>query len=218
MKKFCKFLLIGLILTVGCSTESDDNSPTETSNHAPVIRSISANPASVGRQQTSEITCVATDADGDSLSYYWRSTAGTISDDDDEKINWHAPNSDGQFWVGVTVSDGQEVDIDSLQLNVTVPNEPPAQPWDPEPPDNEYNIGRPVTLRWKCSDIDNDPILYDLYFGTEPYSISVLVRDLSEKHYVLSNLTSGVNYYWRVDARDDQGNTTIGTQWHFRTQ
>ncbi len=220
MKPLVILLFVGLFLTLGCSEDSNDSGPTGVSNNAPVIRSISSNPVNVGRQQYAQITCVATDSDGDSLTYFWRATSGSIGSHSVHAaiVNWCAPNTDGNYWVGVTVSDGREVDADSLELTVSAPNGPPAVPWDPIPRDGSPNIDRPVTLTWKCSDIDGDPILYDLNFGTNHSTISVIQRDLDTASYVLSNLNSDVWYYWQVVARDDHGNTVYGPIWSFWTR
>jgi len=217
MKTLVILLFVGLFLTLGCSEDSDDSGATGVSNNAPVIRSISSNPVNVGRQQYAQITCVATDSDGDSLTYFWQATSGSISGDD-ATVSWRAPNTDGNYWVAVIVSDGREVDADSLELTVSAPNEPPADPWDPSPRSGADNVDRPVTLTWKCSDIDGDPILYDLYFGTNDTRMSVIQRDLDTASYVLSNLNSNVRYYWRVVARDDHGNTVYGPTWSFWTR
>jgi hypothetical protein len=216
MKQFVLVLLLMMLVVFGCSKDDDDSSPTGVTNNAPTIRSITSNPVNVGRQQSAYITCVATDSDGDSLTYFWRATSGSISGDD-ETIRWSAPSIDGNYWVAVTVSDGREVAIDSLELTVSAPNEPPARPWDPIPRDRDL-VCRPVNLTWKCSDIDGDPILYDLYFGTSSGSTSVIQRDLDTTSYVLNNLCSESWYYWKVNSSDNQGNTSFGQVWSFGTE
>ncbi len=219
MKLFRIFILVGIILFIGCSEDSDSNNPTGTTNHAPEIRSLTANNTDVGRQETTSITCVATDSDGDSLTYFWRASSGSIGGYDQAGATeqWRAPNTNGNYWITVTVSDGREVDIDSLELTVIPPNEPPAAPWDPTPPNGSVDNDRPVTLTWKCSDVDGDPITYDIYFGTSNPS-SIIARDLDTTLYILDDLSTGALYYWRIVARDDHGNTVQGPSWYFRTQ
>ncbi len=218
--KFLFIIVLGIILFVGCSGDSDSNNPTGTSNQAPAIRNISADPVIVGRQERSNLTCVATDPDGDSLVYYWRATSGRLQDDFDDveaTEQWVAPNTDGNYWIAVTVSDGREVDEDSLELTVIAPNEPPATPWDPSPRDGSSDIDRPVNLTWKCSDVDGDQILYDLYFGTNSYSL--IARDLDTTYYVLDNLNPDTRYIWYIVARDDHGHRSTNVDhWSFNTR
>ncbi|MFC2013517.1 hypothetical protein ACFLU8_01325 [Chloroflexota bacterium] len=54
----------------------------------------------------SNVTCVATDPDGDSLSYTWSVTGGKISGTGNAVI-WNAPGADADFVVNVTVDDGK---------------------------------------------------------------------------------------------------------------
>ena len=65
-------LSIGTLLWSACGTQ-----PTE--NQAPIISSISGEPASILLGGTATITCVASDLDGDKLSYAWSTTGGNLS-------------------------------------------------------------------------------------------------------------------------------------------
>jgi len=208
-------MLIGGLITSSCSTDSENNNPTSASNTPPVIRSISATPNAVGFGQYTDITCVATDANRDSLTYYWFAAFGKIYESG-PIIEWHAPDIDGSYWVIVTVNDGLAIDTDSLEIIVLAQNEPPSHPWDPSPRDREVFVSRPVTLSWQCSDVDGDSISYDLYFGEE--NLTIYQRNLPNTNFVLDNLNSNGTYYWRVDAKDSHGNARTGNTWTFFTE
>ncbi len=75
-------------------------------NEAPVITSLTANPVSVVPGETSNITCVASDPDDDTLTYSWTATGGTISGVG-STVTWIAPSVAGTFTISVTVDDGE---------------------------------------------------------------------------------------------------------------
>jgi|GEM_PF-806985 len=73
--------------------------------HAPVISSVTADPTTVGVGASSTITCAATDADGDPLTYAWSADGGTVSASG-SSVTWTAPSAAGEYTVSVTVADG----------------------------------------------------------------------------------------------------------------
>ena len=95
-------------------------------------------------------------------------------------------------------------------------NQPPAQPSDPDPVNGAENQDTTVTLSWSCSDPDSDPLLYDIYFGTNS-NPPMVSSDQSNAFYNPGSLNSGTTYYWKITAKDDHGNSTAGTIWHFAT-
>ena len=215
MKVLIILFVTVLFLTLGCQNSSDDSSPTGTSNHPPVIQCIYAESDTVGRGQSCDIECVATDADGDSLIYSWWAASGTFYGSGRD-VGWNAPNLDGQYWIKVIVNDGRAVDSDSVQLTVVPVNLPPAAPYDPQPPHGSYNNLTSLTLSWSCFDPDGDPIKYDFYFGGG--SVSLMQSDLTDAQFTLDGLNSFSEYLWRIVAKDDHGNSTSGPLWYFRTQ
>lgn len=93
-------LLVTALLLAGCCPVG---------NSAPQITSLSADPATVDPGADTAITCVATDADGDTLTYSWSysgpavgSIAGTGG-----TVDWTVPDAEGTYTVSVTVSDGK---------------------------------------------------------------------------------------------------------------
>jgi len=83
-------------------------------NDAPQIEEIQKSPLYVGPGETMQLTCVATDADFDPLTYDWAATGGSISGSG-STVQWTAPSTEGIYQVSVIVSDDQ-----GLSDNATV--------------------------------------------------------------------------------------------------
>ncbi|MCD6391144.1 MAG: PKD domain-containing protein [Dehalococcoidia bacterium] len=94
-------------------------------NKPPEINSLTADADWTLRSDSLNITCDATDPDGDELSYEWTATGGNISGTGPE-VTWTAPNEVGIYHVTVVVKDshGRE-DTRSVPLSV-VTGTPPA--------------------------------------------------------------------------------------------
>jgi len=75
---------------------------------------------------------------------------------------------------------------------------------------------RPV-LSWKCTDVDGDPLTYDVYLGTEP-DPPIFSNARITTCAVTSPLEFGTKYYWRVVARDIHGSSTSSDTWSFTTR
>jgi formylglycine-generating enzyme required for sulfatase activity len=118
---FATALLLTSLILAACS----DDDPTVPTNDAPVISSLEASPASVAVAATSTVTCVATDADGDALSYGWAATAGTITGTG-SAITWTAPDELGPCTITCEVSDGEDTTGQSVLVTVFEPVVPGA--------------------------------------------------------------------------------------------
>ncbi|MDZ7260893.1 MAG: T9SS type A sorting domain-containing protein [candidate division KSB1 bacterium] len=75
-------------------------------NHAPTILRLKANPKKIDLGATSLITCIASDPDGDTLSYTWTAKYGTLSSWD-STVTWTAPMNQGYYYLACFVSDGR---------------------------------------------------------------------------------------------------------------
>jgi hypothetical protein len=74
-------------------------------NHRPAIAGLEA-PEMITPSGRCEIVCIASDRDGDALSYNW-STSGGNTSGIGAAVNWTAPDSLGAYNVTVTVTDGR---------------------------------------------------------------------------------------------------------------
>ena len=134
-------------LCVGCNSAF---------NQSPVISELTASNESVSPGGSSQISCVALDADRDELTYTWEASSGTISGDG-ATVTWTAPQGSSAYTIKVTVSDGKdettaEVTVDVLVQGNTAPYikevtsvPPPPQFWDDD------------TITLTCVAIDPDP-------------------------------------------------------------
>ncbi|MBA7672782.1 hypothetical protein ES703_80969 [subsurface metagenome] len=75
-------------------------------NQPPLISSLTGDPSGVLYGGTATITCIASDPDGDVVSYSWSASEGHISGVG-EKVTWKAPGKGGDFNITVLVSDGK---------------------------------------------------------------------------------------------------------------
>ena len=73
-----------------------------------------------------------------------------------------------------------------------------------------------VTLEWSASDVDEDPLTFDVYFGTANPP-TTKIGDNQSATSLTTTLTATTDYYWQVIAKDDKGGQTIGQIWNFKT-
>ena len=71
-------------------------------NQPPVIESLTAEQMVVVFGNSTEITCVASDSDGDEIAYLWEAAEGEISGEG-SAVMWTAPDKCGEY-VTVTVA------------------------------------------------------------------------------------------------------------------
>lgn len=87
-------------------------------NEAPEIEDLDADPEVVLTDYGSTITCVASDPDGDPLTYTWSADGGTLTAEG-ATASWVSPGRAGYFTVTVTVDDGRGLsDSDSVTIQV----------------------------------------------------------------------------------------------------
>lgn len=72
-----------------------------------------------------------------------------------------------------------------------------------------------ITLDWTGSDVDNDIVGYDVYFGTTD-SPSMIETDLKES--ILNNVSIQRNtiYYWKIITKDASGNKSDSGVYQFK--
>ena len=94
-------------------------------NHPPVIPRLGVESARVFPSGTTQIVCIASDPDGNELSYEWSAVAGEIHGEG-ATVTWIAPDYEGIYNVSVTVTDSRGGDVtDHVPITVKA-NEPPV--------------------------------------------------------------------------------------------
>jgi len=119
MRKLLFLLSIALFIIFSCS----EDAPTEPENRGPKIQSVSASPSIIKIGEVTTFSCVSTDADGDNLTYTWIAAEGSFTQGNSgSSVNWKAPSVEGTYIIGVTVSDGKEIDQDETEIVLSVNN------------------------------------------------------------------------------------------------
>ncbi len=93
-------------------------------------------------------------------------------------------------------------------------NLPPTTPSNPFPQNGADNQPTQLTLSWDCSDPENDPLTFDVYFGINEEELDIFTTITDP--YVEMVISSPV-MYWKIVAKDDHGNSTESPIWYFST-
>jgi hypothetical protein len=102
----------------GTITDSIFIDAVEFINHVPTIEKIIAHPRKIHIGSNSNINCIVSDSDGDSLDFNWFATFGTITGSD-SSIIWTAPINPDNYFIVCSVNDGHGgIAIDSICVSV----------------------------------------------------------------------------------------------------
>lgn len=72
-----------------------------------------------------------------------------------------------------------------------------------------------ITLEWSASDVDDDIVEYEVFFGTDADPQTSL-GTTAESNFPDVAIAAGTTYYWRVVTTDSQGNTSTSEVFEFR--
>jgi hypothetical protein len=99
----------------------------------------------------------------------------------------------------------------------TEKNEPPNPAKDPIPKDGAKNVSVYAILYWNGTDPNSgDTLRYDVYFGPNP-NPPLRSPNQDENYYDPDVMPLFLDFYWRIDTRDSQGEVTPGPNWTFAT-
>lgn len=129
------------------------------------------------------------------VSFYWRVRAK-----DSENASSENSSANGFYTEGDGVS-----------------NYAPFSPVLVAPSLNETVQSTTANLQWSASDVDNDALKYDVYFGTVNPPTEIVSSNQDATSYTTATLSPSSTYYWKVVAKDNNGGQTIGQVWHFKT-
>lgn len=129
------------------------------------------------------------------IAFYWRITAK-----DNKGLSSAVSSSNGFYTEGVGVS-----------------NYVPFSPVLVAPGLNATVQTATANLQWSASDVDNDVLSYDVYFGTANPPTSVAASNQTATSYTTPALTASTTYYWKILVKDGKGGQTIGQIWSFKT-
>lgn len=165
----------------------------------------------------------ASDPDGDELRYdiYFGTTSPPPLIATDVGVNYYEdlpPLDYGTTYYWRIVAKDYEYSTSGpiWSFTTTQGNRPPDEPSDPDPPDGATGIALDVTLQWSCSDPDNDPLTYDVYFGTDA-NPPLAASGITTTSWSPGTLDYSTTYYWKIVASDGQAQTE-GPVWSFTTR
>ncbi len=134
-------------------------------------------------------------------------------------ITWTPESIDHEttyYWKIVSKdSYNESVSSPEIWSFTTKANEPPYEPSNPNPENNAVDIRFDTLLTWAGGDPDNDPLTYEVYFGTSnppPYTTTV-----NEEVYDPGLLDFDTTYYWQIVAWDHYNEFTASPTWCFTT-
>jgi hypothetical protein len=71
-------------------------------------------------------------------------------------------------------------------------------------------------LRWSGTDPDQQPLTFDVYFGTTNTPL-IVAQNVTTNTFNPGPLQVSTSYWWRIVSRDPLGSTTSGATWSFAT-
>jgi uncharacterized protein (TIGR02145 family) len=146
------------------------------------------------------------------FGYWWSSTEVTSTE-----AMYHVMRNDDTVAQSVYNYKQDGISVRCVKGESTVVNQAPQQPTAPNPVNNATGISLSTTLSWTCSDPENDPLTYDVYFGTSPNPTTKVSADQTANSYSPTNLTAGTDYYWKIVAKDNKNNSNTSPVWKFAT-
>lgn len=129
-----------------------------------------------------------------------------------------AYDTEGTYTIRLEVKDGGGLTATTTKT-VTVTNGgnlPPDPPANPNPADGAVDMIILVQTQWTASDPDQDPLKFDVYFGTAA-DPPLAAEGLTNNSYDPGTLAYNTTYYWKVRVHDDKGLFTDGPVWSFTT-
>ena len=92
----------------------------------------------------------------------------------------------------------------------------PGKPSNPSPADQAFAVPAGAQLSWSVTPAQNQPLTFDVYFGTGP-SPPLVAANLGSPNFNPGLLVAATSYTWRVVARDLAGQQNAGPIWTFFT-
>ena len=129
-----------------------------------------------------------------------------------------------QYWWKVRVYNQNGKSVESEVWTFVLMNQYPEKPELIPPSQNSANVAlRDLVLKWKASDLDNDELTYDVYFGREPRldERDLLLKGTKDTEIDISTLKKldySTKYYWKVVAKDPYGGESVSKTDSFTTQ
>lgn len=221
-KKFSILFTLSLITVILITSCKKDDGEDEPENKSP-IASFIITPTAGNTSTNFEFDgSPSNDPDSETLGLQYRwdfDNDGTWDEQySADPIAFHTYTTEGTYTVKLEVKDNEGA-TGSTTKDVTVSNSgnlPPGAPSNPNPADQATEQPLTIMLGWTCDDPNQDPLTYDINFGTTNPPPSA-ATGLTANAYDPGNLQANTTYYWQVIAKDNQGESTTGSIWQFTT-
>ena len=131
---------------------------------------------------------------------------------------------DTEYYWMVKAKDSQgnvtESNIFSFQTISDNPNGPPDDFSLLVPEDKGEEVSIAPLFNWEiATDPDGDDLAYDLYLDTDGQASTLWASDLEANSYeLIGSLGYGTTYYWKIIAKDTEGNSTESDIFSFVTE
>ena len=102
-------------------------------------------------------------------------------------------------------------------VSAVISNNPPYEPSNPYPADGSTGVDVNIDLSWICSDPEEDPLTYDIYFG-ETNPPPKIADNYSNSTFDPDMLNITTVYYWKIVAWDNYDAFNEGPIWSFKTR
>ena len=171
------------------------------SNHAPVIQPISNQ--NINEGETYSYQVVATDSDGDDLTYVMNGEPSGFSISSSGLISGVAlsVNSNTNYNIEIIVSDGEDFDTETFVLTiVNVPSVNHA-PVITSSPVTSVTEGKDYTYNVQATDSDGDALSYDLILAPEWLNIN---EDTGKVYGTVPYVSSNTEYDVTVEVSDGE--------------
>jgi len=234
MKNFLYIAIIGIVIS-SCGGDGDDPPPPP-ENQAPSTPTLLK---PINEENDQKPTCIdpnvlfewseSTDPDGDKVYYTVevskQSDFSTIDQKEENVLTTSTViliDKGTKFYWRVKATDKKdESDFSSTFKIYTegdgVSNYAPFSPVLVAPSLNATVTDPTTNLQWTASDVDNDALKYDVYFGTVNPPTTAVTSNQDASNHTTTALDPTTTYYWKIVAKDGNGGQTIGQVWNFKT-
>lgn len=78
------------------------------------------------------------------------------------------------------------------------------------------DVNNEITLDWTGVDVDNDIVSYDVYFSVESSPVTIISSPSASVTAQKVSVSSNTIYYWRIVAKDSNGNSADSGIFNFK--
>lgn len=118
----------------------------------------------------------------------------------------------------VSILENRESAVIVTMSEKVVNNTPPTAPEVISPANGSSDLGISFQLKWSTSDVDDDPLTFDVYTFHSMQGPGTLVAEgISDTSFLLTNLKYGTTCFWQVVAHDEEAEPVYSEVWSFTT-